>query len=257
MNGCFWHAHKGCKYFVWPKNNADFWKKKIEGNVLRDRKNFELLAAMGWKVVTIWECELKKSVVCKTLVRLEEELRDINTQPIKVICFGDSNTYGYDPRGYFGGRYDANGRWVDILAAETGWTISNMGQNGREIPSAAPAFPADTDLLIVMLGTNDLLQGRSPEQAAEKLESFLAAVPLDRSKILLIAPPMALGAWVPSTNLVDHSHTFARCCKALAEQLGIRFADAGRWDIPLAYDGVHFTEQGHKAFATKLLEELK
>ena len=257
VNGCLWHAHKGCKYFVWPKNNADFWKKKIEGNVLRDRKNFELLAAMGWKVVTIWECELKKSVVCKTLVRLEEELRDINTQPIKVICFGDSNTYGYDPRGYFGGRYDANSRWVDILAAETGWTISYMGQNGREIPSAAPAFPADTDLLIVMLGTNDLLQGRSPEQAAEKLESFLAVVPLDRSKILLIAPPMALGAWVPSTNLVDDSHTFARCCKALAEQLGIRFADAGRWDIPLAYDGVHFTEQGHKAFATKLLEELK
>ena len=105
---------------------------------------------------------------------------------MKVICFGDSNTYGYDPRGYFGGRYDADSRWVDILAAETGWTACNMGENGREIPSAAPAFPADTDLLIVMLGTNDLLQGRSPEQAAERLEQFLTAVPLDRSKILLI-----------------------------------------------------------------------
>ena len=89
---------------------------------------------------------------------------------MKIICFGDSNTYGYDPRGYFGGRYDANCRWVDILAAETGWDIYNMGQNGREIPAAAPAFPDDTDLLIVMLGTNDLLQGRSPEQAAERLE---------------------------------------------------------------------------------------
>ena len=75
---------------------------------------------------------------------------------------------------------------MDILAAETGWTVCNMGQNGREIPSAVPAFPDDTDLLIVMLGTNDLLQGRSPEQAAERLERFLAAVPLDRSKILLI-----------------------------------------------------------------------
>jgi len=79
---------------------------------------------------------------------------------MNVICFGDSNTYGYDPRGYFGGRYDADCRWVDILAAETGWTVSNLGQNGREIPSSAPAFPAGTDLLIVMLGTNDLLQGR-------------------------------------------------------------------------------------------------
>lgn len=177
---------------------------------------------------------------------------------MNVICFGDSNTYGYDPGGYFGGRYDADCRWVDILAAETGWTISNMGQNGREIPFVVPTFSVNTDLLIVMLGTNDLLQGRSPEQATERLMRFLAAVPLDRSKILLIAPPpLALGAWVPSPQLIDDSHTFARCCKALAKQLGIRFADAGRWDIPLAYDGVHFTEQGHKTFAAKLLEELK
>ena len=177
---------------------------------------------------------------------------------MNVICFGDSNTYGHDPRGYFGGRYDPDSRWVDILAAETGWTVYNMGQNGREIPSASPAFPADTDLLIVMLGTNDLLQGRSPEQAAERLERFLAAIPLDQNKILLIAPPpVSLGAWVPSPQLIDESRAFARLCQALAEQLGILFADAGRWDIPLAYDGVHFTEQGHRAFAIKLLEELK
>ena len=177
---------------------------------------------------------------------------------MKVICFGDSNTYGYDPRGYFGGRYDADSRWVDLLAVETGWTVCNMGQNGREIPSAAPAFPDDIDLLIVMLGTNDLLQGRSPEQAAERLERFLTAVPLDRNKILLIAPPpMALGEWVPSQRLIDGSHTFTGLCRVLAEQLGIHFADAGKWDISLAYDGVNFTEQGHKAFAVGLLEELK
>ena len=177
---------------------------------------------------------------------------------MKVICFGDSNTYGYDPRGYFGGRYEGDSRWVDILATETGWTISNMGQNGREIPSAAPAFPADTDLLIVMLGTNDLLQGQSPEQAAERLERFLVGISMDRSKILLIAPPpLALGAWVPSQQLIDDSHAFAQLCQTLAEQLGIHFADAGKWDIPLAYDGVHFTEQGHRAFAAGLLEELK
>jgi lysophospholipase L1-like esterase len=147
---------------------------------------------------------------------------------------------------------------VDILAAKTGWTISNMGQNGRAIPSAAPAFPADTKLLIVMLGTNDLLQGCSPTQAAERLARFLSGVSLDRSKVLLIAPPpMVLGEWVASQQLIDDSRTFARLCQDLAEQLGIRFADAGRWDIPLAYDGVHFTELGHRTFAIKLLEELK
>ena len=180
------------------------------------------------------------------------------TQRVNVICFGDSNTYGYDPRGYFGGRYDADCRWVDILAAETGWTVCNMGQNGREIPSAAPVLPEDTDLLIVMLGTNDLLQSRSPEQAAERLEQFLSGISLDRSKILVIAPPpVKWGAWVPSQQLIDDSRTFARLCQTLTEQLGIRFADAGKWDIPLAYDGVHFTEQGHRAFAAGLLEVLK
>ena len=72
---------------------------------------------------------------------------------MNIICFGDSNTYGYDSRSWFGGRYDTDSRWVGILAVETGWTVSNMGQNGREIPATDPAFLEDTDLLIVMLGT--------------------------------------------------------------------------------------------------------
>ena len=177
---------------------------------------------------------------------------------MNVICFGNSNTYGYDPRSYLGGRYNAESRWVDILAVESGWTVCNMGQNGREIPAVAPAFPEDTDLLIVMLGTNNLLQGYSPENAAQQLERFLTGITLPRDKLLLIAPPpVTLGEWVPSPQLIDDSRTFARLCQTLAERLGIRFANAGKWGIPLAYDGVHFTEQGHKAFAAGLLEELR
>lgn len=177
---------------------------------------------------------------------------------MNIICFGDSNTYGYDPRSYFGGRYDADSRWGDILSAETGWNVCNMGQNGREILTSIPTLPADTDLLIIMLGINDLLQGRNPKQAAERLERFLSGIFLDRNKILLIAPPpVTLGGWVPSQQLIDNSHAFAWLCQALAEQLGIRFVDAGKWDIPLTYDGVHFTEQGHKVFAAGLLKELE
>lgn len=177
---------------------------------------------------------------------------------MNVICFGDSNTYGYDPCFWLGGRYGGGSRWVDILASETGWMICNMGQNGREIPAAAPAFPKSTDLLIVMLGTNDLLQGCSPESAVRKLERFLSTINLSRDKLLLIAPPsMMLGEWVPSQQLIDASRTFAKCCRILAEQMSIRFADAGAWNVALAYDGVHFTEQGHKNFAAGLLEELK
>ena len=109
-----------------------------------------------------------------------------------------------------------------------------------------------------MLGTNDLLQGRSLEQATERLERFLSVISMDRSKILLIAPPpVTLGAWVPNPQLIEDSRTFAQLCQVLAERLGIRFADDGKGDIPLAYDGVHFTEQCHKAVAAGLLEELK
>ena len=64
---CFWHAHEGCRYFVWPKNNAEFWKKKIGGNIERDSKNQRLLTELGWKVIVVWECELKHSTSAKTL----------------------------------------------------------------------------------------------------------------------------------------------------------------------------------------------
>lgn len=176
---------------------------------------------------------------------------------MNVTCFGDSNTYGYDPRSFLGGRYDPEHRWVDILAAETGWTVYNMGQNGREIPTSLPFLPSDTDLLILLLGTNDLLQGLSPEMAAEKLEHFVQKIPLSPKQILLIAPPpLALGEWVPNQQLIDHSRTFAQNCTALAQRLGIPFANAGDWNIPLSYDGVHFTQEGHRAFAAGLLNVL-
>ncbi len=68
---------------------------------------------------------------------------------------------------------------------------------------------------------------------------------------------MRRGEWVTSQQLIDGSRTFVRCCRSLAKRLDIRFADAGDWDIPVTYDGVHFTEQGHRAFAVGLLEVLK
>ena len=75
VNGCFWHKHEGCKYFVWPKNNADFWKTKISANVERDQRNYTALQEMGWKVILVWECELKKDVCEKRLEKLCEEIK--------------------------------------------------------------------------------------------------------------------------------------------------------------------------------------
>ena len=75
VNGCFWHAHEGCKYFVWPKNNESFWRTKIQGNVSRDARNKKLLMESGWQVVTVWECELKPAIREDTLTKLVSIIR--------------------------------------------------------------------------------------------------------------------------------------------------------------------------------------
>lgn len=77
VNGCFWHKHEGCKYFVWPKSNPEFWRNKIENNVLRDKDNYAKLAKDGWKIIVIWECELKKDFRTKTLDSLAKSIRNV------------------------------------------------------------------------------------------------------------------------------------------------------------------------------------
>lgn len=59
VNGCFWHGHEGCKYFRLPKSNIEFWKEKIERNIERDKESTQALFDLGWKVVRVWECELR------------------------------------------------------------------------------------------------------------------------------------------------------------------------------------------------------
>lgn len=81
VNGCFWHKHEGCKYFVWPKNNAEFWKKKITGNVERDLRQQNELRLLGWNVVVIWECELKKDRFNETMASVTDNLRNNVTIP--------------------------------------------------------------------------------------------------------------------------------------------------------------------------------
>ena len=177
---------------------------------------------------------------------------------MKVICCGDSNTYGYDPRSYIGGRYPVESRWVDLLREKTGWQIENQGENGRMIPRFPLTVPEDTGLLVVMLGTNDLLQYGSPVQAAERMEKFLAGIALARQRILLIAPPpLQLGEWVPSGLLVEASQELAARYRSVTARLGARFADAGEWKVSLSYDGVHFTAQGHRTFAQGLYDQLE
>lgn len=77
INGCFWHGHEGCKYYVIPKSNTEFWTRKITRNIERDKQVQQELARMGWHCMTIWECELKPQKREQTLLALEYTLNHI------------------------------------------------------------------------------------------------------------------------------------------------------------------------------------
>lgn len=79
VNGCFWHKHD-CPRFVWPSTNEEYWCPKIMGNVERDKRNFAELQQLGWTVLTVWECELKKKVIDATLEQLEKRLCEIGSE---------------------------------------------------------------------------------------------------------------------------------------------------------------------------------
>ena len=167
-----------------------------------------------------------------------------------IFCFGDSNTYGYDPRSYLGGRYPGGTFWTDILNENPYWHVTNGGMNGRTIPDGRTAALPGADLLVVMLGSNDLLCGYSPEDTAARMERFLAhAAPQYPQTLLVAPPPMKRGEWVTEERLPADSARLAEEYRAVAERLHIHFADAGQWGVELAFDGVHFSQAGHLAFA--------
>ena len=74
VNGCFWHKHD-CPRFVWPSSNQDYWRPKILRNVERDNQSRKELETLGWKVITVWECELKKEVRENRLSKLAAEIK--------------------------------------------------------------------------------------------------------------------------------------------------------------------------------------
>ena len=177
----------------------------------------------------------------------------------QIVCIGDSNTWGYDPRGFGGGRYPAAVRWTAQLDSLPQWVIHNLGENGREILHSAFALRllgqqlealAPLDGMCLMLGSNDLLCGAAPAAAAARMEDLLDRLGAYGAPLLLIAPPpFCPGTWVAEEQLTHSSARLAGLYRTLAQDKAIAFADAGAWDIPLAFDGVHFTEEGHRRFA--------
>ena len=184
----------------------------------------------------------------------------------RILCIGDSNTWGYDPRSYFGSQYPSGVRWTSRLE-RAGWQVCNCGQNGMPVPEER-MLPTIKSLIrsklpvtcmTIMLGSNDLFEGSTAEETAERMKLLLraAAEAAPDTRILLIAPPvMRPGEWVRSEKIMEESRKLAECYRKLAEREGVAFADAEEWGIELCFDGAHFTEDGHRAFAEELKEML-
>jgi len=75
VHGCFWHRHKGCRYATTPRNNAAFWRNKLNGNVLRDTRHTRELTKLGWRVFTVWECELDDRRLLRLVRRIQDDAR--------------------------------------------------------------------------------------------------------------------------------------------------------------------------------------
>lgn len=73
VNGCFWHGHEGCKRFVLPKSNREYWEFKIRRNQQRDRMASKMLQEDGWNAITIWECDLTTAIFMETIDKIETE----------------------------------------------------------------------------------------------------------------------------------------------------------------------------------------
>ncbi len=201
-----------------------------------------------------------------------------------IICYGDSNTYGYDPRSFLGGRYPEDQRWPEILAAETDWTVRNFGRNGRCTPYFLPeieyvihrlpqwAEEKEPVWLWVMLGTNDLLHDpqMTAESVTERMERFLKKLLAceetaeggnsggGKIRLRLISPVhLSCGQWVETEERCRESEKLDELYRKLAERLGIAFTCAGNWEIPVLFDGVHFSVEGNRKFADCMKEELK
>ena len=224
---------------------------------------------------------------------------------MKIICYGDSNTYGFDPRLGTPGRLTKNERWTGILDSEPDIEIANEGMNGRCIPSASYEYRSlrkilerhyDADMLIIMLGSNDLFMTReaTAEKISDKMRNVFVNVPelirwktsgitaaedsgatisadsgaISQKRILLICPPApsdrVLFYEMAGIPMSQSAESAARVMKELPEKLAavaaefdLEFADATKWNIACLFDGLHFSEEGHRTFAQNILRVIR
>ncbi len=92
VRGCFWHRHPNCPIATMPKSNSAFWWKKFNRNVNRDLETEKALAALGWRVIVVWECELENDVCAATFERLRDALLNYDDDTARyepVLCVAE------------------------------------------------------------------------------------------------------------------------------------------------------------------------
>ena len=228
-----------------------------------------------------------------------------------ILCYGDSNTYGYAPMLAGSFRYPEEDIWPAILERETGIRTRNLGLCGREIPvwprqteairqmlvketlEEGPVLSDETTRkvdalsswegrrdfaggiygescvpqirLLIMLGTNDLLKHRNflAEDVTARMEQFLLTLLQEttlqqKGSICIVPPPsMQQGEWVDEVRLLRESRRLHETYALLAKKLGIVCIQTGNWSIPLSFDGVHFTQEGHRIFAWEMAKRIR
>lgn len=194
-----------------------------------------------------------------------------------VYFYGDSNTYGYDPRDLFGARYPASVRWTDLLQhrAEGLFRFVPDGVNGRVVPVIKEhSFVLETlcrkldalqplALLCVMLGTNDLLNmpAADADVVSDRMYRFvgyLQQLPeCHETQLLLVAPPHMQAQDPYYRSAASASLRIAAGYERVAAEHQIHFTDPALWNPELAYDGVHLSEEGHRVFADQMFRTVQ
>ena len=175
-----------------------------------------------------------------------------------IYFYGDSNTYGYDPAGFMGGRYDKEDIWTTIVQRRLPQIeVIADGMNGRCIPSTEWEIEridsVETDISAVMLGTNDYLANPDAGDVADKMRRFLTA--LHHQTILLCAP---VAIHIPGEPMLDTGDgRLSEALKMVAYDLTCDFVDTRLWKCPLSFDGVHLSKEGHRVFGERMAEFLR
>ena len=183
----------------------------------------------------------------------------------KLLCFGDSNTYGYRP---YDGRWGKDIRWCGRLQQALGpeYQVIEAGLNGRSVGSYDELWPekngkdmiaayvrrhAPLDLLIVMLGANDSLFAAAADIAADMAEL------IGRARTALIGSPCPILLLAPNGGWNRDALLLAPAYRQLAEEQGLLFADTAGWGAELSEDGCHLSAAGHECFARHMLEIIR